>query len=54
MTFLKFLDNKGNNIHPDKKTRKSYVFKSYNKKTSYLVYLEYNYKKKEYYTTMIL
>ena len=53
MTFLKFLDNKGKNIHPEKKTRVSYLLKSYDKKTSYHVYLEYNYKKKEYYVTMI-
>ncbi len=53
MTFLKFLDNNGKNIHPTKKTTVSYMLKSYNGKTEYLVYLDYNYKKKEYYVTMI-
>lgn len=53
MTFLKFLDNKGKNIHPTKKTTVSYMLKSYDGKTEYLVYLDYNYKKKEYYVTMI-
>lgn len=49
MTFLKILDKNGRNIFPTQKSQISYVVKSYNKKKSYLVYFNYDYKKKNYY-----
>lgn len=49
LTFLKILNNKGKNNFPSQKSTISYHFKSYSKKTDYLIDLEYDYKKKKYY-----
>jgi len=53
MAFLKILNDKGKNIFPSKKSKLSYAAESYNKKTKYLIYLNYDYKKKNYYVTEI-
>lgn len=53
LTFLKILNDKGKNMFPTKKSRISYVAKSYSKKTDYLIYLEYDYKKKKYFVSEI-
>lgn len=49
LTFLKILNDKGKNNFPSKKSTISYQVKSYNKKTDYLIYLKYDYKKKIYF-----
>ena len=49
LTFLKILNDKGKNMFPTKKSTISYVIKNYNAKKGYTIYLEYDYKKKNYY-----
>ncbi|MDI3235812.1 hypothetical protein QK289_12405 [Exiguobacterium antarcticum] len=53
LTFLKILNDKGKNMFPSKTSRISYAAKSYSKKTDYLIYLEYNYKKEKYFVTEV-
>lgn len=53
LTFLKILNDKGKNMFPSKISRISYAAKSYSKKTDYLIYLEYDYKKKKYFVTEV-
>lgn len=49
LTFLKILNGKGKNMFPTKKSTISYVIKNHNDKKGYAIYLEYDYKKKNYY-----
>lgn len=49
LTFLKIMNDKGKNMFPTKNSTISYVIRNYNDKSSYTIYLNYDYKKKNYY-----
>lgn len=49
LTFLKIMNDEGKNMFPTKNTTISYSIKNYNDKTGYIIYLKYDYKKKNYY-----